>query len=140
MSEEKKMSPYAIFGTDKKVERQGITIDFGDFVFHIARAGGSNTKYAKAMTRIMRKQAKAIKAGTVPANVMQKMLAEVYAESVILGWTGMTDIEGNELVFTKENCVKLLLDLPELFNQLVADAENFNNFKAVEAEEIAKNS
>lgn len=132
-------SPYAMFGTSKDIETKGITLDFGDFIFHIARAGGSNKKYTKAMERIFKKHRKALQTGTLPPEVQNKLMIEVFAESVVLGWTGVVDAEGNEMPFNKENVVKLFTDLPELFQQVLDDAQNFQLFKEEENNDIAGN-
>lgn len=140
MAGKKKLtSPYAKFGTDDKAELQGIVLDFGDFAIRVARAGGSNKKYAKALLKHMRPYRKAIQAGSMDLKLQREILAKVYAESVVLDWVNVVDEEGNEMAFNYDNVVKLLTDLPELFNQIVEDAENYRLFKEVEAEEIAKN-
>lgn len=136
---DKSQSPYAQFKTDGSVELQGINLDFGTFAIRIARAGGANKAYAKALMKHLKPYRKAIQAGTIDPKKQQALMAEVYAESVILGWANVTDAEGNVMEYTRENVVKLLTDLPELFNQIISDAENFRLFKEVEAEEIAKN-
>lgn len=135
----KTKSPYELFSTDAKAENQGITLDFGDFAIRIARAGGANKKYAKALMRILKPYRKAISTNTIAEKKQNELMAEVYAETVILDWVNVKDRDGNAMDFTKENVIKLLTDLPVLFQQIIADAENFNNFKSDEAEEIAKN-
>lgn len=135
----KTKSPYELFSTDAKAENQGINLDFGDFAIRIARAGGANKKYAKALVRILKPYRKAIATNTIAEKKQSELMAEVYAETVVLGWVNVKDRDGVEMEFNKENCIKLLVDLPVLFQQIMADAENFNNFKADEAEEVAKN-
>ena len=134
-----KNSPYAHFATNEDLEREGINLDFGDFAIRVARAGGSNKKYAKALHTKMKPHRKAFQSGTLDAKIGNRIMAEVYAETIILGWAGVVDADGNEMVFNKENCIKLFTDLPELFNQVIADAENFRLFKEEEEEDIAKN-
>jgi len=132
-------SPYAQFKTDSKVEKKGITLDFGSFAIRIARAGGANKAYAKALMKHVKPYRKAFQAGTLDAKTQSEIMAKVYADSVVLDWVNVMDAEGNEMPFSHENVVKLFTDLPELFQQVIADAENYRNFKEVEAEDIAKN-
>ena len=132
-------SPYAQFKTDSSIEKQGINLDFGSFAIRIARAGGANKAYAKSLMKHVKPYRKAFQAGTLDAKTQNEVMAKVYAESVVLDWVNVMDAEGNEMPFNFDNCVKLFTDLPELFQQIIADAENFRNFKEVEAEEIAKN-
>ena len=56
-------------------------------------------------------------------------MAETYAESVIIGWKGVKDRDNKPLKFTKENVVKLLIDLPELFTEIQKRATAFGTFK-----------
>lgn len=133
------VSPYAKFKTNEQLETKGINLDFGDFAIRIARAGGSNKAYNTALIKHLKPHRKAIQAGTIHPDVQRKVMAEVYAESVILGWAGVLDEEGNVMDYNHENVVKLLTDLPELFNQIMADAENYRLFKEDENEDIAKN-
>lgn len=136
---DKSLSPYAQFKTDESIEKKGVNLDFGSFAIRIARAGGSNKAYAKALMKHLKPYRKAIAAGTMDPKKQQAVMAEVYADSVILGWANVTDKDGKVMEFNHENVVKLLTDLPELFNQIIADAENYRLFKEVEAEDIAKN-
>ena len=123
---------YAAFETSKPLESDGIAVDYGDFRFTIARAGGSNRRYLYALERKMRPHRRALAAGVLDEEVATRLLAEAYAEAVILGWDGVTDRDGNALPFTRENCVRLLLDLPELFADLREQAEAASNFLAAE--------
>ena len=134
-----KNSPYAQFKTDANIELAGINLDFGDFAIRIARAGGSNKKYAKSLMKHLKPHRKAYSTGTLDPKKQDAILARVYAESVVLDWANVVDRDGKIMEFSVENCVKLLTDLPELFRQIVQDAENYHNFKEVETEEIAKN-
>ena len=54
---------------------------------------------------------------------------------MVLGWKGVTDRDGNELPFTKDNVVTLLTDLPDLFNELRNEATRQSNFRVTEIEE-----
>ena len=69
-----------------------------------------------------------------------RITAEAYAEAVIIGWRGVKDHQGRELPFTKENAVKLLTDLPELFADIRGQAKDIANFRKAAIEADAKNS
>ena len=132
-------NPYEVFGTDKEVEKKGVIIDYGDFQFFVARAGESNDKFIKAVERRSQPYKRAIQAGTLPEEVARRMLLEVYADAVILDWEGVRDRNGEILPFNRENCIKLLADLPDLFSDLQQQAQNLELFKREEMEEDAKN-
>jgi len=132
------MSIYKLFGTDADLERNGFTLEYGDATFVIARAGGSNKKFQSCIERKMRPYRSAINSGTMDQKTAEKLLAEGYAEAIILAWDGVTDENGDVIPFTKENIIKVLLDLPDLFLDIQEQSQKVANFITVEAEEDAK--
>ena len=131
--------PYSVFRTDKTLEKEGIVLDYGDFKIKVARAGGSNAAFQKALTSKIRPYKRQIDAGTIPDDVAEKLFLDVYAESVVLGWEGVTDENGNPLPFSKENAVKLFSDLPDLFRDVQNQAAAISNFRAEVTEDTIKN-
>jgi hypothetical protein len=132
-------NPYALFASDKTAETQGIDLDYGPFRITIARAGGSNRKYSLVFERVVGPHRLAIQNGTFDEDASVRLLAQVYAEAIILGWSGVTDAQGQPLEFNTDNCVKLLTDLPDLFSDIQAQAGKAANFRASAVEDAAKN-
>lgn len=131
---------YDKFGTDKKLEQAGITLDYGDGLeIRIARAGGSNIKFEKSTQFKMRKYNQQLKHDLLEPDQMREVMREVLAETVVLGWSGVTDREGNELPFTRDNCVQLFKDLPDLFDDVLEQSRKASLFKEVVLEEEAGN-
>lgn len=131
---------YDKFGTNKKAEQEGITLDYGDgLTIQIARAGGSNIRFEKAAQQKMRKFGLQAKHDLLEPEQMRSIFREVLAETVVLGWTGVTDKEGNELPFNKENCIKVFTDLPDLFDDVLEQSRKASLFKEVILEEEAGN-
>lgn len=138
--EEQGTSLYELFGTDANMEKKGIEIDYGKAgVFRIARAGGSNQRYNKVMEQLTKPYRRQIETGTIAADVQEKLLMQAFAKTVVLGWDGVKDREGNAIPFSYENCIKLFTDLPELFRDLMEQATKFHNFRHTELEEDVKN-
>jgi len=131
--------PYSIFRTDKSLEKEGIILDYGDFKIKVARAGGANAAFQKALTAKVRPYKRQLDAGTIPDDVAEKLFLDVYAESVVLGWEGVTDENGKPLPFSKENAVKLFTDLPDLFRDVQNQAAAISNFRAEVTEDTIKN-
>ena len=130
-------SIYEKFATDKNAEKEGITLDYGDGLeIKIARAGGSNVKFEKTVQAKMRKYELQSKHGLLEPEQMRTIFREVLAETVVLSWKGVTDREGNELPFNKDNCIKLFLDLPDLMEDILEQSRKSALFKqsVVEAE------
>lgn len=133
-------SPYKMFKTDEVLETKGIVQDFGDFKITIARAGGANKKFAKASEEKFRPHRRALEAGLMSEELTTKILAEVFADSVILGWENVTDENGQPMEFTRENVIKLLTDLPELFTDIRAQATKLALYRRDDTEAAVKNS
>lgn len=131
--------PYSVFRTDKALEKEGIVLDYGDFKIKVARAGGSNAAFQKALTAKVRPYKRQLDAGTIPDDVAEKLFLDVYAESVVLGWEGVTDENGKPLPYSKENAVKLFSDLPDLFRDVQSQAASISNFRAEVTEDTIKN-
>lgn len=133
------MSVYKQFKTDAKAEAEGIELDYGDFKIKITRAGASNQNYQRALERETKPFRRAIQNETMPGEQMLAILKKVYASSIVLGWEGVTDENEQPLPFSRENCLKLFNDLPDLFLDVKAQAENRSLFLADIRELEAKN-
>lgn len=130
------MSLYNIFETDKGLERDGVVLDYGfnsknqPVRIRIARAGGANVKFAKVLEQKMKPYKRAIANDTMDNKVAEKLLIEAYADAVILGWEGVEDRDGNPLDFTRENVIKVLTDLPDLFLDIQQQSQKAALFRA----------
>ena len=134
------MNLYKTFKASDDLEKQGIDLQLGDDIsFRLARAGGSNSRFSKLLGDKLKPYRRQIDNGTMDDAVAAKIMAEVYADTIVLGWSGVTDEQGNQLAFNRDNCVKLFTDLPELFRVVQEEAGRLSNFRSAEREEDAKN-
>ena len=133
---------YDAFATDRDLEvGQGIDLDYGDCgTITIQRAGGANRKFASVFAAKLRPYERQMQMGTLEDGTAERLLAETYAEAVIIGWRGVKDAKGKALAFDKKACVQLLLDLPELFRDIQEQAGKAANFRRQGIEDAAKNS
>jgi len=138
-------SLYQTFKTDKNLETAGVDLSYGEnskgeeMLITIARAGGSNKAFQKAMAAKTRPLRRQIETNTASEDVLNKIVVEVYAETVVLGWKGIEDEKGNDLPFSKENVIKLFTDLPDLFTDVRGQAQEISIFRAEIMEGVAKN-
>lgn len=131
------MSLYSLFKTNENLETEGIWIDYGTSGrIKIARAGGQNTAYNKALQKAAKPYEAALKHKRMDTKTAEKISRQVFVEHVILGWEDICDEEGNELEFSVASVNKLLDDLPELYNDLVAQASDMALFR----EEVLENN
>lgn len=125
------MSLYSIFKTNKDLESKGIDLQYGDgVIITIARAGGSNPVYARVVEAKTKPYRRQIQSETISAELSEQLTREIYAEAIILGWSGVTDEKGDAMEFTKENAVKLLKDLPDLFTDIKEQANKASLFRS----------
>jgi len=130
---------YEMFSTDPDLEKNGIALEYGKGItIVVARAGGSNQKYQTCVQTKLRPYRAQMQNNVLDPDVANRLLAEAFSETIILAWTGVKDSSGKELKFSKYNVVKLLTDLPELFEDIQTQTTGIANFHAGPREEDAK--
>lgn len=128
-------SPYAIFETDTDLETKGRWIDYGVAgEYLIARAGGSNRKYADLLSKRMKPYRRQIDTGTMNNEKAKTILIQTFVDAILLGWKNVNGRDGNPLEFTRENAIQLMTDLPSLMEDLQKQAMNFSVFRRHEVE------
>lgn len=132
------MNLYETFGTSKDAESgRGIVLRYGpETSITIHRAGGTNQRFLKRYEAKMKPYTRQIQTNTMDEELSRRLTAELYADAVIIGWEGVQDAEGKPIEFSVENATKLLLDLPDLFNDIRSAANDRALFKA-DADEAA---
>jgi len=134
-------SIYDKFSTDADVESKGLVIDYGDGIrLRIARAGGSNKAYLRAVEKLSRKYRQQIQLDIISGDESAELFREIYAETIVLGWEGVTDREGKAVPFSRDACIKLFEDLPDLFDDVFRQARRMDLFRSFTNEADAKNS
>lgn len=148
-------SLYTQFKNDPALEKDGILLQYGDnskgqpTCIRIARAGGANVAYQRRMEAVVKPYRRQIQTETIETAQVTKLIQQVYAETVVLGWEHVEfpvlDAEGKptdvleELPYTPENCKRLFVDLPDLFADLQEQAQRAALFRADIREAEAKN-
>ena len=124
----------------------GVNEDGSRPTMYIARAGQQNQRYRKSMEAAYKPYKFQLDHGTMDNEVAQGILLTVFCKSCITGWTNvlLSDVTGNPedtgfADFTPENAEKLLGDLPDLFEEVVAFANSVENYRAEELDNAAKN-
>lgn len=142
---------YELFRTETNLEVDGVWKEYAGGLVRvkIARQGGKNIAFNKALSKIGKRFEKA------PNDTKEQIdrpWAEVFAAAVIKGFEVKVDDEwvsgvylpdnnGNlQLVEANtENIIKVLLDLPDLFTKIKNDADEMRTFQKEEEEEDIKN-
>lgn len=133
-------SIYEMFATDLQIETDGFVHRVSEKIsFTLARAGGANANFSKVMEVKTRPHRRQIQDDTMDLALANSLLIEAFAETVVLGWKGITDKEGKEVKCTPKNAIKLFTDLPDLFAELREAAGKQSNFRADEVQEDVGN-
>jgi hypothetical protein len=143
-------SPYDVFETDESLEREGIIVDYGDFYFKVARAGGANTKFREHVRAKLAPYQRAIELGEMSEELAQRLTGESFAETVVITW-GVTvngkrkdgaipGRDGKPVAFSVEACKQLFRDLPAQLDDLMSQSTKLANFRKVNAKDDAGNS
>ncbi len=136
---------------DKKIE-QGVPVTYAANkdgtvpTFYISRSSNANKDYQKELRRAFKPHERAIQLKQMKDDQAGDLLREVFAKSVLRNWANVAkcDVTGNPedegySEFNKENAVKLFTNLPDLFEDLQAQANDASLFRDDTLEENAKN-
>ena len=141
------MSLYKQFATNTDKEIEGIEVQMTEAenedgsipTFVVSRMGKSNKRYSKALEAATRPYRRQIELGTMNNDTAETLFLGVFVDTVLKGWENVKDANGNELPFNKQNAVKLLTDLPDVYDRLQEEAKLSANFRDVALEDEVKN-
>lgn len=114
-------------------------------VLTMAPATEANKPYFNAMMKEGQKAFKRVKHGGVTAAALsesRKLSRKLFPRFVIKSWTGVVDLKGNEVPFSKEACEDFLKALPDyIFDEVRDFAGEISNFldEPLDVEDTAKN-
>lgn len=142
-----KMSIHSQFATDTKKETEGVEIPYPDAAnsdgsiptFVIARAGKSNKKYSRMLERATKPHRHAMKTGTISNETSEKLMMDVFVDTLLLDWKHVQDRNGKTIVYNRENAIALMKELPDLYADLTNQTQQIELFREEEKEEEAKN-
>jgi hypothetical protein len=119
---------FAEFATDTNAEVNGIYVPYKGVEFLIARAG--NRKYGRALSEAVTKNQIKLDLKDDAADALSdKLMAEVLAKTILLGWKGEINFKGEPLAYSYENAVKVLMlaDFRVLISKLADDRAAFRD-------------
>ncbi|NUB24710.1 hypothetical protein [Azospirillum brasilense] len=122
--------------TDSSLEEDGVWVPLGDARIKVARMG--NKRYQAAFNRRMTPHKNAARAGIVSDDVVEGILIEVIAETVLRDWEGIDD-EGVPVPYSRENAVRILTDIKAFRDIVVSIADRMETFRRETIETSEKN-
>lgn len=129
------MNLYQQFKTNDNLETQGILLEYGTnsqgnpICIRIARAGGANRAFEKLIEAKVKPFRRQIQNDIMETALQEKIILEVYANTIILGWENVEDENGQPLEFSVPACIKLLTDLPDLFRDIQEQSQRASLFR-----------
>lgn len=117
------------FGTDKRLERDGVWADLGGGArLLIARL--SNPRFTARYAALCEPHRRAIQLGTFPKEQLDALGVKAMAECVLLDWQGIEDDEGGmSVAYTSEIAEKYLNEYPDLLRFVTEFSAEMSNFK-----------
>ena len=136
------MSFHDLFGNNEEVESKiGVIVDYGHGVkVHLLHSGNSNTKYNRLLVDRLKPYRRQMNNESMDEALAARIMAEVYVDSIILGWEGVLDLESNPVPFTRNEAVAHLVAYPKFFRAIQRDAADEASFRMEQREADAKNS
>jgi hypothetical protein len=141
------MSLFKQFKTDPAKEIDGVKIYMPEAEnedgtipeFTIARMGGTNKRYSRALESGTREHRRAIEKKLLSNEKAEEVFLTVFIDTILIGWANIQDAKGKLIEFNKANVRKLLEELPEVYERLQEEARLLDNFRADALEVEAKN-
>lgn len=145
------MSFRKAFKTDKRLETEGLEVNYGTTVITVCRAGKKNKAYQRALARGLKPHQASLQAGAADEAAMQKVVIRAFCDHVIRDWRTVVDgglqqgiepeNEGDPLIpFTADNAYEVLVqdEFHDMVEDLLEKAMNRKLFLE-DMEEAAKN-
>lgn len=120
----------SLFKNNEEFEKEGIWFSVSDTAaFRVRRFGGYNSHKVKAaMARHYKPYARMIELGTLGDEKERDIMLRVFIESSIVGWRGI-QIDGKDEEFSIDAAFKLLKNLPDLADSILAYASESKNYR-----------
>lgn len=128
---------FAAYATDKALENNGSWFDLGSGArVLVARAG--NKAYSKMLSKLVQENQLVLNKNDDQAEVKsEELLILVMAETILLGWEGISYKGAKELPYSVDNA-KMLLSHGDFRKQIAGFADDFNAYKAKVEDEQGK--
>lgn len=133
------MSLFKQYATNQTKEQTGVAIEFGTNedgtvpTFYLSRMAKANKRYSKAMELKFRPHQRAIQSKTLSDDLANRLMLEVFVESVITGYENIQD-ENGKAITTNEGVIDLFTKLPDLHAELEENAKDISLFRDEDVE------
>ncbi|MEE8579558.1 MAG: hypothetical protein V3S78_06355 [Hyphomicrobium sp.] len=144
---------YRAYGTDKDATKEGVWHEFelnGELLCSMKirpqhpALNGSWRKARLDLALKLRDWARehhvtmADAAMEIPEDTDVEMMAEAFFEAIVTDWRDLQAKSGKELAFSKKNFVKVMVDLPLLFDAVQIRSKNWTTYKLEQETDAVK--
>jgi len=125
------------YSTDSKKEVEGVWVDMDNKTkVLIARVGSKENM--RLLRELQKPHTRAINNNSLSTDVLVKMMIELIARTILLGWEGMEE-GGDEVPYSYENAKRLLTEYKDFRDNVSAYSNDMTLFRKQEEEAEAKN-
>jgi hypothetical protein len=134
-----------MFATSKHTEVEGIWINYGTndlgepLEIRVARAGGANKAFASRHEVLTKPYRRLIQADQMDKTVMEGIMRQLYAETVVKDWRGVITEDGDAIPFSTEAVIEQFEQYPDLFSDIVDNSMKIALYREEIREADAKN-
>jgi hypothetical protein len=137
-----------MFTTNKDAEVKGKWVTIGPASFLLARAGGSNKKFERSVSSVLRPHQRRIQTGMMDNSEAEDLAVGPFVDAVLLDWKNVRPMKqdedgewsvGEPIPFNKENAVRILSEHRDLFRYLLEESQRIANFVPEFTADAAKN-
>lgn len=109
-----------------------------EMVLHIRRSGSPD--WLKAQEKLERPHRKAINRDKLPTKTRREINLRALAQTVLVGWEGVVDEDGNDVKYGEEIGFLALKNDPELLEHVIDFSGDIDNFRTEAVKREAKKS
>lgn len=116
------------YKTNKHMEQNGVWLHVDSSVsFLVARWKDDSQQVRAAVLKNLQPVAQKLK-HMEPEEAL-KISVKTFVEGCVRDWKGVTDEQGNEIPFSQEACIELLIELPDVYKLIEAESVKMENYR-----------
>ena len=122
----------SMFKMNTDLEKDGVWFEFKEGIsFKLKRFGGENAPALKeSMAKHYKPYANLVAVDALPMRKEKEIMAKVFVDACLVEWKGIIDTErGEEIPYSFDNAVELLMELPELADTLTKFASETDSYR-----------
>jgi len=138
---EEKKAPFSLkkeFGTDNKLEEEGVWIELDGHGARIKVARAGNRNFKKAFTALSPQVRRQLERGTLPENQAAEITSRLMAEHILLDWEGLAEND-EPLPYSKDAARRMLFTYPVFRSRVFEESQTTEYYRRREKEEDLKN-